>query len=1074
MKSKNLCMMLVLLLCISATALAQEKNVSGTVSDQNGFPLPGVNIVVAGTSNGTQSDFDGKYSIMASQGQTLVFSYLGQKDVSVAVGASNTINVQMEEDAQALEEVVVVGAFGIKKQARSLGYAATKVSAEDLTEVVNTNPLESLSGSVPGVDISAPAQPGASAKVISRGFGSITGSNTPLYVINGSPVLDRANGSIITTSSFDVGSGVVDLDPNNIESINFLKGAAATALYGSRAANGAIIITTKTGKGRIKVDVSSSIDFNEVGKLVDKQQQFGTGWAGHSYSNVTGEGPLAASNENGSWGAPFDGEIRAWSRIVDNTQLIKPYVPLEDNVREFFDIGHTYTNSITISGGDENANMAFTYSRVDSDGIFPTDSDSFKKDNFGLNTGLKVDKLAIKASANITNKDQWAIPSGQGDDAAFGKSLMQEMIQMPNDISIVDMEDQSNIFNTPSYFYTPYAANPYVSLESNKVRSLKNRFFGNVNLNYELHENFNLIFQIGGDVDNEYIKRTGAIINYIEGAPQNLAGSNEVVGAVGEYKYSNKELDTYLNLNFNKDLNEDLNLNILAGFNYNQRNGDALSVVVTDLDLPDFYELSNSASTPSLGQSNYLRRVFGLYGSAELGFMNRYFLTLTARNDNSSTLPIQNNSYFYPSASLAAVVVDTNSSFVKLRGGYARIGNDTGLYQVYSTAGQAVNAGYFGAIEYPFAGLNSYEVFGRIENQNLKPEITDELEFGLETQFFNNRIGLDVSLYQRDTKDLIVDLNVPRSTGYNQITGNFVDLQNKGIELAFTAKPIRTQDFEWSLTYTFAKNESEVTHVEGEDEFDEDGNKLKKKISIYSAYDINFYAQEGQPLGVFYGPAPETTNDGEFIADPNTGYYTYDGKEHFLGTSQRDFIMGLQNSFEYKGFRLSANWDWKQGGKMYSYTKRLSYFVGNGQETTYNDRNPFILPNSVIAVTDEQGNVTGYEENTTYVDYEDVTAFYNASQNQAIQSEHIIDKSFIRLRSAALTYSFPSKFVQSVGLTGMSLSLYGKNLFLWTPSDNTYVDPETTSYGRGIRSEFGEFATNPAQRAYGARVKFSF
>jgi TonB-linked SusC/RagA family outer membrane protein len=1062
-------MMLVLFICTCTIALAQEKTVTGTVTDQNGLPLPGVNIVVSGTNTGTQTDFDGNYAITASQGQTLLFTYLGQQDVRMAVGARNVINVQMQEDAQALEEVVVVGAFGIRKQARSLGSAATKVTAEQLTEVSTLNPLETLSGAIPGVDISAPAQPGASTKVISRGFGSITGSNTPLYIINGSPVLDRSNGSIGSTSSFDIGSGVVDLDPNNIESINFLKGAAATALYGSRAANGAIIITTKTGKGKIKVDFTSSIDYNEVAKLVDKQQKFGTGWAGQSYSNVSGEGPLAASNENGSWGAPFDGEVRAWSRIVDNTQLIKPYVPLENNVREFFDMGQTYTNSLTISGSNENANAALTYSRVDSDGVFPTDSDSFVRDNFGLNAGISSGRLAIKASANYAFKDQWAIPSGQGDDASFGKSLIQEILQMPNDISIVDMEDQSNIFNTPSYFYTPYAANPYVTLESNKVHSLKNRFFGNINLNYAITDNLNVIWQIGGDVDNEYIKRTGAIIEYIEGSPQDLAGANGVVGAVGEYKYTNTELDTYLNLVYNKDFTDDLNLNVLGGFNYNQRAGNSLSVVVTDLDLPNFYELSNSASTPSLGQSDYLRRVLGIYASAELGYMNRFFLTLTTRNDFSSTLPVENNSYFYPSASLAAVVVDGSSTFVKLRGAYARIGNDTGLYQVYSTAGQAANAGYFGSIQYPFAGLNSYEVFGRIENQNLKPEVTDEIELGLETQFFNNRLGLDVAVYNRDTKDLIVDLDVPRSTGYSQITGNFVDLRNRGIELAFTAKPIQTQDFTWDLTYTFSKNESEVTNVVGDEDSEDDS-----KISIYSAYNINFYAEKGKPLGVFYGPKPDTTDDGQIIADPNTGYYTYSGDEQYLGTSQRDFVMGLQNAFEFKGFRLSSNWDWKKGGKMYSYTKRLSYFVGNAQETTYNDRNPFIIPNSVVPVTDDEGNVTGYEENTTYVDYENVTAFYSASQNQAIEGEHIIDKSFIRLRSVALTYSFPQKFIQSVGLSGMSLSFYGKNLFLWTPSENTYVDPETTSYGRGIRSEFGEFATNPSQRSYGASVKFSF
>ncbi len=1058
MKTKFSVMLTLLLALVVQYSFAQEKTISGTVIDESGLPLPGATVLVKDTPTGTSTDFDGNYSIKASQGSILVFSFVGYTSSEITVGSSNTINVTLESDAESLEEVVVT-AFGQKKQARALGYAATKVSGEDLTEVVNLNPFETLSGKIAGVDISAPAQPGASTKIISRGFGSITGTNSPLYVVDGSPILDRSSSNIDSTSSFDAGSGAGDIDPNNIESINFLKGAAATSLYGSRAANGAIIITTKKGKGKLRVSISSSVDFSEVAKIVDKQQIFGTGWSGLSYSNVSGEGSLAASNENGSWGAAFDGELRAWSRIVDNQQLLKSYVPLEDNVREFFDIGDTYSNSVSISGSNETSDVSFTYSRVESDGVFPTEADTYEKNNFGLNAGLNYDKFKMRASANFTNKDQNAVPTGQSDDASFGKSVMQEMIQMPNDISIIDMRDLDNIFNTPSYFYTPYAANPYVTLESNRVNIEKNRFFGNLNFNYSFTEELSATLQVGTDVENEYIKRTGAIIDYITGSPQDLAGANGVVGAVGEYKYTNREFDTYFNINYNTQINEDLTLSALAGFNYNQRDGDRLSTVVTDLDLADFYELSNSASTPTIVQNNYLRRGYAFYASAEFGYQNKYFLTLSGRNDNSSTLPIDNNSYFYPSASLAAVVIDEPDMFVKLRGGYARSGNDTNLYETNSTAGQAVNAGYFGNLEYPFANVNSYEIFGRIENQSLKPEITDEIEIGVDANFFSNRLGVDIALYNRDTKDLIVDLNVPRSTGYSTVTGNFVDLRNRGIELTLTAKPVVMDDFSWDLTYTFSKNDSEVTNVAGDQD----------RIEIYSAYNTYLYAEEGKPLGSFYAPTPATTDDGQIIVDPDSGYYTHDGTEDYVGTSQRDFVMGLQNVFRYKDFSLSMNWDWKQGGMMYSYTKRLSYFVGNGIETTYNNREPFIIPNSVV----DNGDGT-YSENTTFVDYEDITGFYSASSNQAIEGEHLIDKSFIRLRSLSLSYNVDSNFIRSLGLSTLSFTLYGKNLYLWTPGDNTYVDPETTSYGRGIRSEFGEFGTNPSQRTYGASVKLSF
>ncbi len=1030
--------------------------VTGIVNDDTGEPLPGV-YVESASGESVETDIDGKYTIETMQGEKLTFSFIGFDDVTKDV-TGNSLNVTLGEGASEIETVIVTG-LGGKRQARSMGYSAVKVTGEELTEVATSNPLETLSGKVPGVDISSPAQPGASTKVIVRGFSSITGSNRPLYVVDGSPIQDNSASSIGSTSSFDAGSGINDIDPNNIEDINFLKGAAATALYGSRGANGVILITTKKGRNRLRVDVTSSVDFSEVARVPHYQTQFGQGWAGEAFSNVSGEGPTAASNENGSWGPAFTGTIKPWGRIIDNQQQIKPYVALEDNIRDFYEIGNTFTNSITISGGDDKSDVALTYSSVNSDGVIPTEQDTFEKSNIGINAGLKYNKFRIRGSGNYTHKNQSAVPTGQGDDAGFGKSLMQEIIQMPNDISLVDMEDQNNIFNTPSNFFTPYASNPYVTLANNNVRIKKDRFYGNVNLGYDITEKLSANFQTGVDIDNESVKRWGGIIEYAPGSPQDNASANGVVGAVQEAKYTRREYDTYFNLNYLTDLTSDLTLNALGGFSYNERSGDSLSVTVTDLDLDDYYEISNSAATPTLVQSDYKRRVMGVFGQAELGYKNRYFLTLTARNDWSSTLPTENNSYFYPSASLAAIVVDNGSSFLKLRGAWARVGNDTNMYQVYSTAGQAVNDGYFGSIEYPFNGINGYETFGRIENTDLQPEITDEIEVGFEGRILNGRLGLDVALYNRDTDGLIVDLAVPRSTGYSNITGNFVDLRNRGIELALTAKPVKSENFNWDLTYTFTKNDSEVLDVVGDE----------SKIGIYSAYSTQFYAEVGKPLGTFYTPGPAMTDAGQYIVNPNNGYYVEDGSEQYAGNSQRDFVMGLRNVLSYKNFRLAMSFDWKQGGEMYSYTKRLSYFVGNGIETTYNDRNPFIIPNSVV----DNGDGT-YSENTTPVQFGDVTAFYNASQNPAIEKQHIIDKTFVRMRDLSLSYKLPSRLLEGTGLRNIMFSIYGKNLFLWTPDENPYVDPEATSYGRGIRSEFGEFAANPTQRTYGFNVKLSF
>jgi hypothetical protein len=588
-----------------------------------------------------------------------------------------------------------------------------------------------------------------------------------------------------------------------------------------------------------------------------------------------------------------------------------------------------------------------------------------------------------------------------------------------------------------------------------------------MNFNYAFNDYLSAVWQIGGDIRNERISAHGAIVNYPAGSAQDLANSAPVVGGVSELKRTRKEYDTFLNALYNRDLSDDLNLGVIVGLNYNERQSDLLNVAVTTLDVPNYYELSNSAERPTLTQSDLKRRSYGLYGQVELGFMNRYFLSLTARNDWSSTLPVANNSFFYPSASLSAVLLDSNDTFFKLRAGWSRVGNDTNAYLTESTLIQGVAGAYFGSITYPFGGINAYELSSQLGNSTLKPETTDEIEVGFESTFFRNRVRLDISVYQKETSDLIVNLPIDPSTGFTNFAGNFADVQNKGIEAVLGLTPIRTKDFKWDITSTFTKNENEVTDLFGGVD----------RLTITGAFGVNFYAIEGQPLGVYYASVPKKTDAGEFIVNPNTGFYELSDEEEQIGTSQRDFVMGLTNKISYKGFALSGSMDWKEGGEMYSYTNRLLNFTGNAISTTYNQRQPFIVPNSVNdngdAVLDTDGNIVTpatYSENTTPVGYTSVTDFYNASQNGGIESAHVIDKTFIRLRDLSLTYTVSNDFAENLGLRSASITVYGKNLYLWTPDDNPYVDPEVSTFGSDLTSEFGEFAGNPAQRSYGVKV----
>ncbi len=839
-----------------------------------------------------------------------------------------------------------------------------------------------------------------------------------------------------------------------------LKGAAATAVYGSRGANGAILITTKKGRkeSRISVDFTTSIDFLEVSRVPHLQNDFGQGWNGLSYSSLP-SGGLGASNENGSWGPAFNGQVRPWGQIVDNSQQIKPYVALPNNIKDFYDVGQVYTNSVRVSGGGTNSDFSLGFTNTDSDGVIPTEADTYDRKAFNLNAGINNEKFSVRTSLNYVKRDQNVVNTGQGDQAGEGNTFAQEIIQIPRDISLVDLEDyENNPFNNNSNFYTPYASNPYWILNENSNRISSNRIFGNINMNYNFSPSLSATWQIGADIENVNRKSYGAIVDYLPGSPQDLLATIPIVGGVTEYRLTRKQYDTYFTLNHDYDITEDLNLTTSAGVTFNQRSTDVLQGSVTDLDIPNYYELSNSASTPVLSQGNSLRRTIGLFATSTLGYLNRYFLTLTARNDWTSTLPIGQNSYFYPSATASIILLDDQDTFLKLRGGVSQVGNDTSPYNTESILVQGVAGAYFGQINMPLGGVNAFELSSQLGNSALKPEITNEYEIGTEASFFNRRVTLDAALYKKDTKDLLLNRLLPRSTGYLNITGNYASVTNKGIELVLGITPFRSNDFTWDINYTFTKNENEVTDLQGLDRFE-----------INGSYATTFYAEEGRPLGVFRFRGPLKNDQGQYVVDSNTGFYTQDAEEQYLGTSQRDFVMGLKNSFRYKNFRLSFSMDWKEGGKMYSYTNRLLAFTGNSIATTYNERKPFIIPNSVVENADGT-----YSENTSPISFEDVTNFWGTGSNPAIEYTHVIDKTFVRLRDLSFSYSVSGEFAQTMGLSAASITFYGKNLALWTPDGNPYVDPEVSTFGSDLASEFGEFAANPAQRTYGAALKFSF
>jgi TonB-linked SusC/RagA family outer membrane protein len=1041
-------------------ALAQNRTITGKVTDASTNEiLPGVTILVKETQIGTTTNIDGEYSIsVPPANNTLVFSFVGYVTTERTIGTATTLNIALATDAKQLGEVVVT-ALGVERQERALGYSATTVATEDITRARATSPMNALQGKVAGANITtASGAPGASTKVVLRGYGSIGGNNNPLYVVDGVPINNSAGNftpdpaSVTPTNrTQDFGNRANDINPDDIESITILKGAAATSLYGSRAASGVILITTKKGQAgeKIRVDLASSATFTRPLFLPQLQNTFGQGWSGHF-----------AFEENGSWGPRMDGKERLWGNIVDNSQQLKPFSPQEDNLKDFYETGTSYLNSVGVSGGTEKSTFYLSYGNATEDGIVPTDADSYKRNTISLRGSTKGSKLNASSTLNYVRKDAKAVTTGQGGD---GTTMFQEIIQTPRDMSIVDFRDLNYKFNTNDNFYNLYAQNPYWPLTRNGNDYEENRLFGNVSVGYDLMKWLTATARIGGDISSGLLTDWITPYSLTPGSPNETA--NPSLGRVNERTRFARELNGDFMLLTKNDLNTDIHLNGIVGYNVNERYSKSNYSFITNLSIPGFYNLSNSSDPVTATTTTILRRLYGVYGSAEFSFRDYLFLTLNARNDWSSTLPADKNSFFYPGVNASFVFTDvfpnlqSSLSYGKLRASWGQTGNDAEPYDIRGVLIPGLVDLDFGDINFPVSGINAYEVNNRIGNLGLKPEITTEYEVGANLNFLNNRLGVDIAYYHRISTDQILPVPIAVSSGYAFKVLNFGKVRNQGMELLFTASPVKTQNFNWDLRYTFSNNRNKVLELrEGLDE-----------VLLANSYNIDLVAIPGHPLGTFKGPDYVYDPQGRVVVSETTGYPIVSEEKIIYGSAQPKYIMGLYNTLAYKGLSLNFGFDIRQGGLFYSYTQRLSQFVGNSTNTLYNDRQPFIVPNSVIQ--NEDGS---YSENTHPVDMTHIAEYWNEQNNPPIEREHMRDRSFVKLREIALGYSLPKSWISGLRLSDANISLVGRNLFLWTPDSNNIIDPEVTTYGNDLDSELGEFAAGPTTRTLGISLRLGF
>ena len=1075
---KRFLTLFIMLMLVGALAFAQNRVVTGKVIDDKGDPVVGASIIIKGTSRGIPANAAGEFSISAKPSDVLVITATNFGKSELRVGNQNNVSITLKPAANVMEEVVVTALGQTSKKAK-VGYSTTTFNSEAINRTANVNAFDGLAGKVPGAEISNTGGPGSSTKIIMRGYGVIAGGgNQPLYVIDGVPLSDTrpssgsnaisgaANvGTIGLTAQNDFGNGANDINPNDIESITVLKGTAASSLYGSAARNGAIMITTKRGKsGKINVDYAGSANFSKVGKLPTLQNQFGQGW------NAT-----FILGENGSWGPRLDGKIRPWGSIVDNSQLIKPFSFINDNIRSFYTTGLELNNTIALSGGNDRSTFYFSYGNVESDGVIPTKSDYLGRNTLSLRTNNKFKNLSINTSFNYVNKKVNQPATGQG--SSSGSTIFQDLLQIPVDLPISDFRDYKNKFFDVNSYFTPYAENPYYGLHNNSNSQTSDRFFGNLDLSYQFTPSFAAQLRVGGDVENSRGFSYNAV-NAPDPGSWNKGGNTEGtsrsadVGSVSETNNYVGNINGDFILKYNKDISNNFNLEALAGVNYNQADTKSTFGAITNLLIPGFYNLSNSTQQPITGDASTHQRLLGVYGQATLGFKSQLYLTLNARNDWSSTLPIDHNHFFYPGGSMSWVASNTFDlksspvSYLKFRGGYGKTGTSAPVYDIYPVliAGRVPIP--FGQINFPFNGVSSFRIQNAIANANLKPVITTEAELGMEVRFLKGRIGLDATVYDKRTDGQIFNVPISPGSGYTSLVQNLGLVTNKGVEISFDAKPVASRNVTWSFNYNYTKNWNKVEHL----------TSGLTKVSIFQIIGgVELDAVPGKTATGIYAFGPQLTPDGKVIVSATTGKPIPTTDRIYYGNAENDYSMGFSNTLKYKEWQINFSLDYRKGGVFYSKTAEQLLFTGNSIPTIYNDRRPFIYPNSVVQNgVDAQGKPI-YTENTTAINENNLQDFYPEGSNLALAfSNDILDRSFLKLRDVSLSYMLGEKASSKIKMHNLTLTIYARNLLLWTPQSNMYIDPEASNFGNDLTSQLGEFETAPVSKQFGVALKANF
>lgn len=1021
-------------------------HISGIVKDNEGKPLAGVTVNVKGTSKVAISDNKGGYSIMAEDNQVLVFSYIGFKKTEVPINGRTTVNISLEEDFSRLNDVVVT-ALGIKREEKSLGYAAQTVKSNAVQDAKTNNWVNSLSGKVAGLSIQGTGSgPIGSSRITLRGENSLNlDNNQALIVLDGVPVNSKITGTgfkahLATDSPVDFGSDVSDINPDDIESITVLKGPGATALYGSRAAGGALIITTKSGARKdnglgITYNVNMSID--QVNRWPDYQYEYGEGRTSSYYSygdSPDGINTSTSVSAGRAWGPKFNGQsyFQYDPNTPDNKATVRtPWVAQPDYIKGFFQTGSTVTNNLAIEGGTDKSSARLSLSHLSNKWIVP--NSGFERSSVALSVSHKVtDKLKISGKANYTNKSSDNIPS-----AGYNNQTLMYFLAIGTAPNIdhnwfkpywqpgLTGVQQRNPFNTGP-------DNPYIDIYEDLNKISKNGFIGTASANYQFTDKLELMLRTSLDMSSEFRseQRPYSITKYPKGSYREQN--------VFSYEANNDLLLTY------KDkIGSKINFSANAGANTLKQKYNFAGMYADQLAQPGVYQLSNSLDPAVADPQRTEKAVNSVYVATQWSYDNAFFLDLTGRNDWSSTLPFKNNSFFYPSVSTSFSLGDIfklpgQISFAKLRLSYAQVGNDTRPYQTSK---------YYDKIY-----SNSFTSSATLFNSSLKPEITSSYEAGMDLRLFKSRLSADVAIYQNNSRNQILAIPLDPTAGYSSALVNAGLIVSKGIEVQLKGTPIAKQNFQWNTTLNWSMNRSYVRELT---------NGLTSQVIYSHDGNVTIEARVGGRMGDLYGLGFQRAPDGQVIYNSTGLPATLDPTAKRLGNAFADWKAGLSNEFTISKVKVSFLLDYQHGGSMFSQTNHKSNTLGK-TVVTLPGRDNGIVGNGVVLGPDGV-----YRPNTVNVSassyYENYYAINNAENN-------IFDTSYLKLREARIEFNLPAKMLAKTGIKQTSIALYGRDLFDITKFPG--FDPEGGNLNSGTLTPGVELMQFPSSRTLGINLTF--